>query len=174
MTGQTYTGFTLPLKFKAPHLRRLMLYNTTIPIGPPSLTTHTGLVKLSLTWVHQSIYPRPDELLQWLLSVPQLEMLQICFKSPPAVGRQISHAPTITHISFPKLRRFTFEGNSTYFEVLLPWIRTAPLEKLRLVFFGRPPFPIEDLLQILSTFESLKLAHRSLFLDWRSISTMVD
>jgi len=72
--------------FQAPRLRRLVLDNPTFPIGPPSLTAHTGLTKLSLTWVHKSIYPRPEELLQWLLSVPQLEMLQICVKSPFAVG----------------------------------------------------------------------------------------
>ena len=174
MTDQTYTGFMLPLKFQAPHLRRLMLHITTFPIRPPSLTTNTCLIKLSLTWVHQTIYPRPDKLIQWLLSVPQLEMLQICFKSPFAVGGQISPAPTITHISFPKLRRFTFKGNSTYFEVLLPWIRTALLEKLCVVFFDRHPFPIEDLLQILSTFESLKLATRRLYSDWRSISETLD
>jgi len=38
MTGQTDTSFTLPPKFQAPRLRRLVLYNPTFPIGPPSLT----------------------------------------------------------------------------------------------------------------------------------------
>jgi len=58
--------------------------------------------------------------------------------------------------------------------VLLPWIRTALLKKLHLVFFDRHPFPDEELLQIVGTFESLALAHRRLHLDERSISATVE
>ena len=58
--------------------------------------------------------------------------------------------------------------------MLRPWIRTALLKRLHLVFFDWHPFPDEELLQIVSTFENLALTHRRLHLDERSISATVE
>jgi len=52
ITSTPHASFILPATFQAPRLRRLRLSNPAPPIVPPSLTTPTGLVELSLVWDH--------------------------------------------------------------------------------------------------------------------------
>jgi hypothetical protein len=73
---------TLPPMFEAPHLRHLVLYHFASPLESPLLTTATGLVTLLLRWIHPSSYPHPNHLLETLARLPQLETLQIGFRSP--------------------------------------------------------------------------------------------
>ena len=159
------TSFILPATFHAPRLRRLKLSNSASPIVPPSLTSLTGLVKLSLVWDHPPTYPCPGTLLQRLSSVPSLEMLQISFYSSvynEEVERQLPHALTMTHVIFPNLRRFTFDGDRDYLEAFLTWIITPLLEKLHIAFFYQHndhTFPVPHLVKFLGTIESLGFAN---------------
>jgi hypothetical protein len=81
--------------------------------GSPLLTMGpTCFVTLSLIWADPPTYLYSNDLLQWLLCVPQLEKLQIGFNSPPLhkMLSQMSGASIMAHIMFPNLWQFGFEG----------------------------------------------------------------
>jgi len=65
----------------------------------------------------------------------------------------------MTHVTFPNLRRFTFEGDSDYLEAFLPWIITPLLEKLHIALFYRHIFPVPHVLKLLGSIESLRFAN---------------
>ena len=155
----------LPKTFQAPHLRRLLLSNFAIPIRSPLLTTTVGLVALSLEWIHPSAYFRPNDLLQRLSLMPQLELLAIGFHSPVPnreVEIQLLDTPTMTHITLPNLRWFLFEGVSIYLEALLPRMTTPLLKQLEIIFFNQLTFPVPHLLQFIDTRENLRF-HSAVF-----------
>jgi hypothetical protein len=98
------TTLTLPQTFRAPQLRHLILINLAFPIGCPMLTTAADLVTFSLQPVHPSAYFSPNNLLQRLSLMPQLEVLGIIFHTPLTkqdIERQLSHTPIMTQVSLP-------------------------------------------------------------------------
>ena len=152
-------SLVLPKTFQAPHLRHLILVNFAIPIRSPLLTPAVGLVTLSLELIHPSAYFRPNDLLQRLSLMPQLEVLDIRFHSPVPnreVEMQLLDTPTMAHITLPNLRWFAFQGVSAYLEALLPRMTTPLLEKLEIVFFNQLTFSFKHLLQFISTRENLR------------------
>ena len=152
-------GFVLPKTFQAPHLRHLILVNFAIPIRSPLLTPAVGLVTLSLGLIHPSAYFPPNDLLQRLSLMPQLEVLRIGFLSPVPnreVEMQLLDTPTTTHITLPNLRSFSFRGVSEYLEALLPRMTTPLLVKLHIIFFNQLTFSFTHLLQFISTRENLR------------------
>ena len=160
-----FTSLTLPSTFHAPHLRHLMLLDTRFPIASPSLATPAGLVTLSLRWSNISTFLLPDELLQRLSLVPRLEMLQISLDFPvfdDNVEKQMSHAPIMTDVALPNLRNFAFEGDTAYFEALLPWMTVPLLEKLNLMFFREHTFHAPHLLQLLTVAASPRFSFADL------------
>jgi hypothetical protein len=154
------TSLMLPKTFKAPRLRHLMMSNTAFFRGSPLLASAACLVTLSLAWVDPSTYIYPEDLLQHLSCVPQLEKLQISFDCPlpRQTVRRMLRAPIMTHVTFPNLRRFGFEGPIAYSEMLLPFVATPSLEKLKFMFFYQPTLAVPNLFQFLSTTESLRFA----------------
>jgi hypothetical protein len=65
--------------------------------------------------------------------MPQLETLGIIFSFPVPnrdIERQLSHTQITTPISLPNLHRFSFQGVSTYLEVLVRRITAPRLKKL--------------------------------------------
>ena len=154
------TGLVLPKTFQAPHLRHLLLFNFAIPIRSPLLTTAVGLVTLTLDWIHPSAYFPPNDLLQRLSLMPQLEVLRIGFHSPVPnheVEMQLLDTPTMTHITLPNLRFFAFKGVNAYLEALLPRMTTPSLEKLHINFFNQLTFSFTHFLQFISTRENLRI-----------------
>ncbi|KAH9992554.1 hypothetical protein BJV74DRAFT_884673 [Russula compacta] len=154
-------GLILPETFQAPHLRHLILMNFAISIRSPLLTTvvPVDLVTLSLQWIHPSAYFRPNDLLQRLSLMPQLEVLGISFHSPIPnrdVVMTLLDTPTMTHITLPNLRWFGFCGVSAYLEALLPRMTTPSLEKLEIGFFNQLTFSFPHLLRFISTKENLR------------------
>jgi hypothetical protein len=146
----------LPKTFRAPQLRRLILRNFA-PIGSPLLTTATGIVLFSLTRIHPSVYFPPNDLIQQLSRMPQLETLELDFLSPlpnRAVERQLLLTPITTHVALPNLRLFMFKGVSAYLEALLPQMTTPLLEELYVQFFNQLTFSVPCLLQFLNTTEN--------------------
>lgn len=149
-------NLTLPRSFQAPNLHRLALTHFAFPIKSPLLTTASGvgLVTLSLRKVHPSAYFRPNDLLQLLLLVPQLETLSVTFHYSPVlnhdVGMRLSHTPIKTSVTLPNLRYFRFGGVSAYLEVLLPQITTPLLERLQILFFNQLTFSVPHLLHFIS------------------------
>ena len=73
------TAFMLPETLQAPHLHHLLLSCFALPTGSPLLTTPTGLVTLFLKIPNLATRFQPNALLQWILSMPQMETLMIYF-----------------------------------------------------------------------------------------------
>jgi hypothetical protein len=148
----------LPSTFEAPQLRFLRLNYFTSPIGSRLLTTAVGLVQLLLRWIHPSTYPHPNNLLQQLSLLPQLERLEIRFTLVlnPDFESQLLKTPIVTYAIFPHLHCLGFSGSSAYLEALLPHMTTPLLETLSIHFFNQLSFSIPCLLQFMMTTENFK------------------
>ncbi|KAH9981808.1 hypothetical protein BJV74DRAFT_887314 [Russula compacta] len=151
-------GLILPKTFRAPHLRNLVLFNFAFPIGSPLLTTVLGLVTLSLQRIPRSTHFYPNELLQQLSLMPQLEALWIDFRSGRDVEMQLLDAMIMTHVTLPNLRWFVFYGVSAYLEALLARMTTPLLEKFQIQFPDQPTFSVPHLPEFISAAGNLKLS----------------
>jgi hypothetical protein len=149
------TQLTLPLTFEAPHLRHLAFNHLTSQIGSSLLSTATGLVRLALRWIHTSTYPHPNNFLQQLSLLPQLEMLEISFRSP-VLNRDIERQPVTTHVTHPNLRAFDFVGVSGFLEAVLPHMTTPLLERLIVQFFDQLHFSVSHLPHFMMTVEKFR------------------
>jgi hypothetical protein len=150
---------TLPNGFQAPHLRHLILRHLAFPMGSRLLTNATGLVTLWLEKIHSSTYFRPNDLLQRLSLMPQLETLGISFQSPVPnrdVKRQLLRTPITTHVALPNLRWLMFGGVSAYLEALLSRMTAVLLDKLEIAFFHQLTFAVPRLQQFMGTTENLR------------------
>jgi hypothetical protein len=155
------TRMALPSTFEAPHLRYLILIHFASPIGCSFLSTATGLVILSLAWIHASTYPRPIDVLQHLSLLPQLEQLDIRFRSAVPnrdIERQLLHTPVITHVTHPNLRLFNFGGVSGFLEAVLPHMAAPLLEVFRVQFFNQLNFPVPHLQNFMMTAEKRRFS----------------
>ena len=145
------TNLNFPETFRAPHLRQLVLKNFATPIKSPSLTTMGNLTTLYLFRIPFFAYFHPNTLLQWLSLMPQLEALWIGFNFSRDIERQLSRTPIMMRVTLPNLRWLGFRGTSAYLEVLLPWLTTPLLDKLRVYFLNRMIYSIPHLRQFMST-----------------------
>jgi len=69
-----------------------------------------------------SAYFLPNDLIQRISLMPQLEALGITFRSPVRnldVKRDLLRRPPMTHVTLPNLGLFWFKGASAYLEALL-------------------------------------------------------
>jgi len=149
---------SLPHTFKAPCLRHLILYTFAFPTRLPLITTTVGLVTLSIQDIHPSTYLHPNDLLQHLTLLLQLETLGISFCSftHRDMETQLSHRPLITDVTLPNLRWFGFRGFNSYLEVLLPRMTTPLLEKLQVLFFHQHDLSVPHLLQFMGAAKNLR------------------
>jgi len=148
------TSLDFPQNFQAPHLRNLLLKFFAFPIGIPLLTAAVDIVTLSLNSIPPSAFFHPNDLLQRLSLMRQLEILGISFQSPaPNLDSEMPllDIPFITHVTLPNLRWFGFQGTSNYLEALLSLMDTPHLEKLQITFFNETTFVVPYLLRHLST-----------------------
>ena len=129
------TNWSLPSTFRAPLLHHLVLLNFAFPISSP---LPTGLVTLSLEYIHPSTNFGPGELLQQLSLMPRLETFRISFDarfSTQDFEEQLLHRPISTRVTLPNLRWLGFEGPSIYMEAVLPLI-TMPLLKVTEIMYS--------------------------------------
>ena len=148
------TSLDFPQNFQAPHLRNLLLKFFAFPIGIPLLATPVDIVTLSLNSIPPSAFFHPNDLLQRLSLMRQLEILGISFQSPaPDLDSEMPllDTPFITDITLPNLRWFGFQGTSNYLEALLSLMDTPQLEKLQITFFNETTFVVPYLLRHMST-----------------------
>jgi hypothetical protein len=145
--------------FEAPHLRHFVLYYFASPIGSPSLSTAVHLVTLLLRWIQPLPYPSPNNLLDKLSHLPQLEILQIGFRCPVPkrdIQRRLWHKPVNIRVTLPNLNWFSFAGVSAYLEALISHMATPLVMTLNVHFFNQLSYPMPRLLQFLTTAESLR------------------
>ena len=153
------TTLTFPKTLEAPHLRHLTLMSFALPIGSPLLTNAVGLVTLCLGIINPSTYFHPNTLLQWLSSMPQLEIAVISFDFPVCsshVGGQFMHTAIAAPVTLPNLRCFIFKGVTAYFEALLHRISAPRLETLRIDIFNQLTFSVPRLLHFVGTTENIR------------------
>ena len=168
------SGLTLPDGFRAPSLRHLVLFSLTLSIHSPAITSAVGLVTLSLLLFPPFTRFHPNDLLQLVSLMPQLETLD--FRSDVSVHdlkSQLSHMPITSHAALPKLRWFGFNGSSAYLEALLPRITAPLLDKLQLVFVGDLAFPLPELYRFVGQTESLRCGSAKLSFLPRAVSMRV-
>jgi hypothetical protein len=149
----------LPETLQAPNLHHFTLTCFSCPIQPRLHPIAASLVTLYLVITHQSAYFQPNVLLQWISSMPQLEILGILFSFPVPnrdVERQLTHTPVTTHITLPVLRLFWFQGVSAYLEALVCRITTPRLEDLRIQLFKQLTFSVPRLAQFMNTTTNLR------------------
>jgi hypothetical protein len=152
----------LPKTFQAPHLRHFVLRNFSFPIRSPLLTTTVGLATLSLGNIDPSTYLCPNDLIQQLSLLPQLEILGIGFHTPfqnRNVEMRLLHRPITTHVALPNLRWFGFRGVSAYLDALLPRMTVPVLERLQIQLPLQLSFSIPHLLQFMGAAEHLRLSY---------------
>ena len=171
------TILMFPETFQAPHLRSLNLVGFALPIRCRLLTTAVGLVTLGLHMVHPSTYFQPNTLLQWILLMPQLEMLSITldFSIPSRdVERQPTDTPIIALIALPNLRYFGFRGVHTYLEALVHRITAPRLERLLIDFFNQLTFSAPRLLQFVNAGENLRFGSAEFGFFGNGVEVRVD
>jgi hypothetical protein len=162
-TEDKSTVLTFPNTLQTPHLRHLAI-DCSIPIRPQLLTTAIGLITLHLGLYHPSTYFQPAVLLQWLSSMPQLEMLLIVFHFPVPnrdVERQLMRTPITTHVTLPNLRSFVFQAVSAYSEAVLRRITASRLEIFQICFLKQLTFSVPQLLQFMGRTENLRFNRAS-------------
>ena len=163
-------SLVLPRTFQAPHLRRLHLSGAALPIGSSLLTTTAGLVSLRLRKIPPSAYFPPTYLVTQLSLLPQLEILEIGFHSPPPnrdVDRQLLATPIMPHITLPNLRVFLFKGVSACLEGLLRQIKSLSSRSSKL------SFSISSLLRSLVSCSCWVHQKLSALTPFGSLSTMI-
>jgi hypothetical protein len=165
----------LPSTFEAPQLRYLWLNYFPSPIESRLLTSAVGLVQLLLRWIHPSTYPHPNNLLQPLSLLPQLERLEIRFTLVlnPDFESQLLKTPIVTYAIFPHLHCLGFSGSSVYLEALLPYMTTPLLETLSIHFFDQLTFSVPCLLQFLMTTENFKFRSVTFYFNYWAIFVWV-
>ncbi|KAH9955737.1 hypothetical protein BC827DRAFT_1158090 [Russula dissimulans] len=150
------TKLILPKSLRAPHIRHLSLSNFAFPTGSPLPTTSTNIVILSLEWISPSVYFPPNDLIQCLSLMPQLETLGTTYRSFVA-DRDVQR-----ELRRPRMTQFAFKGASAYLEALLPCMMAPRLAKLRIVFFNQLTFPLPHLQTFLNTAENLRFGSAKL------------
>ena len=142
-----------PRTFRTPCLQQLVLDNIICPLQPLLFAPAVGIVTLSLTEIYEVDKFSPNNILQQLSLMPRLETLRIgfdLFTGIPARQTQMMR----TRVKLPFLRRFLFNGTSTYLGLLLPHISTPPLEKLQIYISNRKTNTIPYILQLMSGSEN--------------------
>ena len=166
------SNWSLPSTLCAPRLRHLTLHHFAFPIESPSLA---GLVTLTLNLIHPPVNFGPNELLQQLSLMPQLETLRIDFDSPfsdQGVEGQSLQIPLSTRVTLPNLRSFMFEGPLVYMKLVLPRITTPLLKDAEIIPFDLE-FPNYFVLQFVCKTEKPRFRGvRVTFNNWSVYVTM--
>jgi hypothetical protein len=105
--------------------------------------------------------PHPNDVLQHLSLLPQLDELQISFRSAIPnrdIERQLLHTPVITHVTHPNLRVFYFVGVSGFSEAVLAHMAGPLLETFRVQFFNQLNFSIPHLQNFMMSAENLRFS----------------
>ena len=172
-------AWKLSTTFQAPHLRRLMLKGRMD--FPARLMATEGLVTLYLLIDGITFFCPPYTMFLCTSAMRQLETLQIIFDFPfsdydaeKLLQRPIMSTLRMTHVTYPNLRWFEFQGASVYLEAFVQWINVPRLEKLNIQFklSTRPTFfSVPHLLRFMDTAKNIRFdnADFEFFIDRVSV-----
>ena len=172
------TVLILPETLQTPYLRHLAIKGSIpIPVRAPLLGTAAGLAALYLALFHPSTYFQPTVLLQWVSSLPQLEILMIFFYFPVPnhdVERQLVRRPITTHVTLPNLRSFGLQAVSAYSEGVLSRITAPHLEDFRIHYFKQLTFSVPQLKQFMGRTENLRFNRVGFYFSSRGVYAHVE
>jgi hypothetical protein len=131
-----------PQNFASPRPHTLYLENVDIFEVPSLLTSAaTSLISLRIEDIEAPNYFPPDELVECISSMPQLEKLSISLLSNllPATEREFWDT-RITRTVLSSLRELTFGGDSAYLEKMLVVISnpSSPIFRRRVLLSAHP------------------------------------
>ena len=161
LSGSPDTSFHtifFPGSFVSPRLHTLYLENVDIFEVPSLLTSAaTTLVSLRIEQIEACSYFPPDELVECISSMPQLEKLSIGFLSCyllPDTEREFWDTQ-ITRTVLSSLRELTFGGDSAYLEKVLALISAPRLQCFDIAFYSRPTLAVQHVSEFLTTIQDL-------------------
>jgi hypothetical protein len=169
------TRVALPPAFEAPHLRYLLFTHIASPMRHSFLSSAIGLVILWLEWIHPSTYSHPNDFLQHLSLLPQLDTIHISFRSAVPnrdINRQLLHTPVITHVTHPNLRLFEFTGVSGFLEAVLANMAAPLLETFRVHFFNQLSFSVPHLQNFTMTAEELRFSRAKFVFHHKAVAML--
>ena len=143
------------LSGSAPLLETFDLYGIPFPAFPQFISSSTHIRDLFISGISHSGYISPDAMVTCLAALPNLDRLDIGFRSPLFRPSQITPPPH-TRIVLPALTRVSCWGVSEYFEDFLAQIDTPLLNGLDITFFMDLRFDIPQLRHFIGRAERLK------------------
>ena len=178
-TGGFSEAWKLSTTFPAPHLRCLLLKGRMD--FPARLMATESLVRLYLLIDGITFFCTPYTMFLCTSAMRQLETLQIIFDFPfsdydaeKLLQRPIMSTLRMTHVTYPNLRWFEFQGASVYLEAFVQWINVPRLEKLNIQFkLSTQPtfFSVPHLLRFMDTAKNIRFdnADFEFFIDRVSV-----
>jgi hypothetical protein len=169
-SSEEHSALVLPDRFRAPRVRHLILFSLSLSIQSPVITTALGLVTLSLLLSPPFNRFHPNDLLQLVSRMPQLETLD--FHSDVSrrdLESQLSHMPIAGYAVLPKLRWFGFNGSSAYLKALLPRVSAPLLDKLQIGFADYFVIPLPELFHFVNQAENLRCGSANLAFFRRAV-----
>jgi hypothetical protein len=160
LSGVVHPAWVLPTTLQAPHLRCLLLKGFTLPLG---LMTAKGIVALYLIMDDISAYCSPYSLFLCISFMRKLETLRIIYSFPISnhvverlLQLDVKFMSTTTHVTYPNLRWFEFQGASAYMEAFVHRINAPRLKKLHIQLCEQPTFSVPRLLRLMNTTKKLR------------------
>ncbi|KAH9030270.1 hypothetical protein EDB83DRAFT_2420907 [Lactarius deliciosus] len=144
-------GPALPRNFlggSAPSLREISFNGIRFPALPTLLSSANDLVKLIVVNIPKTAYFPPAAFAGCLAVLPKLEELSIGFQSLPSRTNQ-THPPPETRGVLPSLTSFTFVGDSTYLEVVVPLVDTPQLYSVDITYTDQQDIQVTELSKLI-------------------------
>jgi hypothetical protein len=147
----------LPDNFVAPHLRSVSLYNSAIIVVSSTLINSPNIISLNLEGIEPPNYLSPENLVECISNMPQLENLSIKFDLlfPLSSTKTESWLTQTTPVVLPCLWMFTFLGDSAYLDNLLALISTPLLQCFCIRFLPQVTFALQSLPGFFRTIKNL-------------------
>ncbi|KAH9031504.1 hypothetical protein EDB85DRAFT_1335550 [Lactarius pseudohatsudake] len=158
----------------APSLREISFNGIPLPAFPTFLSSASNLVKLILDYIPQTSCISSVALVACLAGFPSLEYLSIGFHTPISLWPtdRVLDPPPGTRVVFPSLTSFSFEGFSTYLEVIMARVDTPQLDSINVTYTDYFCFRATELSKFIerSFIKPSRLAHGRISFEYERIS----
>ena len=145
-----------------PRLQELFLRGIPFPTLPKLISSMHDLFSLQLWDVPHSGYVSPESMVTCLSALPNLDLLELSFRSPPSRACKESRRPSPrTPVVLPTLTRFYFGGDRDYLEDIVSAIDIPLLRQLVVRFFNQLTFDTPSLRDFIGRTKTFKSPYRA-------------
>ena len=154
----------------APRLRTLYLGGIPFPTLPTLLSSATDLISLDLQRIPHTGYISPEAMVAGLAALTRLEGLRIEFQSStrPDHSDTSRWAALPTHVIFPALTSFTFQGAGEYLEDLVALVEAPRLYFITIRYLEQYIFYVPQLFRFVGQFRVLKQDRKTVYVFLKS------